>query len=86
MKEHDSRHNRLIEELSDIIRSDGVSPDETDPDTLAKYAGIAKTRLHVSDSQAASRLVDESLLYLQLKSAPDMDPLADGEKFGVGFS
>lgn len=83
----DSERNRRIEGLSAMIESDGISPDETDPAILSKYRDAAKTRFGAGDDDdAASKLVDESLLYLKLRSAPDIDPLSDGEKFGVGFS
>ena len=77
-------YKRRIMAVSSLIRSDNTSPDETDPAVLSKYREFSKSEFGVDD-EAASQLVFESLVYLKLQSA-DLDPLSDGEKFGVGFS
>ena len=66
------------------MRTDGVPPDETDPDALSRYREFARSEYGASDESAA-RLVSESLTYLKLQDV-DMDPLSSGEKLGIGFS
>ncbi len=80
----DSQYQRQIKAISSAIKSDGVSPDEDDPAILSKYHDLARSEFGAS-GEAATQLVFESLVYLKLQNA-DMDPLPDGEKFGVGFS
>lgn len=36
--------------------------------------------------EQAAEIVNEALLYLMLKTANDVDPLQQGDKFGAGFS
>ncbi len=79
-----SEYQRQIRAISSAMSSDGISPDETDPDVLSKYHDFAKSEFRTSD-EAAAQLVFESLVYLKLQNA-DLDPLPEGEKFGVGFS
>lgn len=80
----DSTYNKRIEAVSSLMSSDEVSPDETDPAVLSKYGEFARREFGVGEDEAG-RLVSESLMYLKLHDT-EMDPIPDGEKFGVGFS
>lgn len=80
----DSVYNRQIEEIALLMKADKLSPDETDSLKLVKYHDHAKSKFSLNDD-ATTQLISESLVYLKLQST-DMDPLSDGEKFGVGFS
>ena len=77
-------YNKQIEIISSMMKSDGISPDENEPTVLSKYHEYAKTEFGLNDETSA-QLIYESLIYLKLHDS-DMDPLSDGEKFGVGFS
>jgi len=79
-----SEYQKQIKAISSLMKSDGLSPDETDSAKLSKYHDFAKSEFNASDESAA-QLVFESLVYLKLQST-DMDPLSEGEKFGVGLS
>ena len=81
----ESEHNSRIEKIAKIILSDGISLDEQEDNKLKKYHDFAKQNYHL-DQNAASEIVNEALLYLKLKQAPDIDPLTKGDEFGAGFS
>ena len=83
MKE--SEHNSRIEEIAKMILSDNVSLDTQEQNVLKKYHNFAKENYNL-DQDSASELVNEAFLYLQLKQAPDIDPLTKGDQFGAGFS
>ena len=80
-----SDHNLRIEKIAEMITSDNTSIDEQDQNKLKKYHNFAKQNYHL-DQDEASELVNEAFLYLQLKQAPDIDPLTKGDQFGAGFS
>ena len=82
---YESEHNSRIEKIAEIILSDNISLDEQKQEVLKKYHDFAKENYHL-DQDSASELVNEALLYLQLKQAPDIDPLTKGDQFGAGFS
>ena len=67
-----------------MLISDGISPEEADPDVLSKYVDWAKTKFSTSREDAAD-MISEALAYIRIKNA-DMDPLSEGKKFGFGFS
>ena len=81
----ESEHNSRIEKIAEIILSDNISLDEQKQEVLKKYHDFAKENYHL-DQASASELVNEAFLYLQLKQAPDIDPLTKGDQFGAGFS
>ncbi len=81
----ESEHNSRIEKIAEIILSDNISLDEQKQEVLKKYHDFAKENYHL-DQDSASELVNEAFLYLQLKQAPDIDPLTKGDQFGAGFS
>ena len=83
MKE--SEHNSRIEEIAKMILSDNISLDTQEQNVLKKYNNFAKENYNL-DQDSASELVNEAFLYLQLKQAPDIDPLTKGDQFGAGFS
>ncbi len=82
---NDSDSNSQIEKIAALIVSDKTSPDEQDIQKLKKYYDYAKKQFHLSDEDAV-QLVNETLLYLKLKSSDSIDPLQYGDKFGAGFS
>ena len=83
MKE--SEHNSRIEEIAKMILSDNISLDTQEQNVLKKYHNFAKENYNL-DQDSASELVNEAFLYLQLKQAPDIDPLTKGDQFGAGSS
>ena len=82
---NESEHNSRIEKIAEMILSDNVSLDEQQQNVLKKYHDFAKENYHL-DGDSAAELVYEAFLYLQLKQAPDIDPLTKGDQFGAGFS
>ena len=81
----ESEHNSRIEKIAEMIMSDNVSLDTQEQNVLKKYHDFVKENYHL-DQDSASELVNEAFLYLQLKQAPDIDPLTKGDQFGAGFS
>ena len=81
----ESEHNSRIEKIAEMILSDNISFDTQEQNILKKYHDFAKENYHL-DQDFASELVNEAFLYLQLKQAPDIDPLTKGDQFGAGFS
>ena len=81
----ESEHNSRIEKIAEMILSDNVSLDTQEENILKKYHDFAKENYNL-DQDSASELVNEAFLYLQLKRAPDIDPLTKGDQFGAGFS
>ena len=81
----ESEHNSRIEKIAEMILSDNISLDTQEQNMLKKYHGFAKENYNL-DQDSASELVNEAFLYLQLKQAPDIDPLTKGDQFGAGFS
>ena len=81
----ESEHNSRIEKIAEMILSDNISLDTQEQNMLKKYHDFAKENYHL-DQGSASELVNEAFLYLQLKQAPDIDPLTKGDQFGAGFS
>ena len=81
----ESEHNLRIEKIAEMILSDKTSLDTQEQNILKKYHDFAKENYHL-DRDSAAELVNEAFLYLQLKQAPDIDPLTKGDQFGAGFS
>ena len=81
----ESEHNSRIEKIAEMILTDNISLDTQKEDELKKYHDFVKDNYHL-DQASASELVNEAFLYLQLKQAPDIDPLTKGDQFGAGFS
>ncbi len=81
----ESEHNLRIEKIAEMILSDKISLDSQEQNILKKYHDFAKENYHL-DQDSAAELVNEAFLYLQLKQAPDIDPLTKGDQFGAGFS
>ena len=81
----ESEHNSRIEKIAEMILSDNISLDTQEQNVLNKYHNFAKENYNL-DQDSASELVNEAFLYLQLKQAPDIDPLTKGDQFGAGFS
>ena len=81
----ESEHNSRIEKIAEMILSDNISLDTQEQNILKKYHDFAKENYDL-DQDSASELVNEAFLYLQLKQAPDIDPLTKGDQFGAGFS
>ncbi len=81
----ESEHNLRIEKIAEMILSDNISLDTQEQNILKKYHDFAKENYHLNQDSAAE-LVNEAFLYLQLKQAPDIDPLTKGDQFGAGFS
>ena len=81
----ESEHNSRIEKIAEMILSDNISLDTQEQNVLKKYHNFAKENYNL-DQDSASELVNEAFLYLQLKQAPDIDPLTKGDQFGAGFS
>ena len=78
-------YNFQIEKIASLIAQDKTSLDEQDITKLHKYVDFAKKNYNLKD-EAAMQLVNEAFLYLKLKSAENMDPLQEADKFGAGFS
>ena len=81
----ESEHNSRIEKIAEMILVDNISLDTQEQNILKKYHDFAKENYDL-DQDSASELVNEAFLYLQLKQAPDIDPLTKGDEFGAGFS
>ncbi len=81
----ESEHNSRIEKIAEMILSDNISLDTQEQNMLKKYHDFAKENYNL-DQDSALELVNEAFLYLQLKQAPDIDPLTKGDQFGAGFS
>ena len=81
----ESEHNSRIEKIAEMILSDNISLDTQEQNVLKKYHNFAQENYNL-DQDSASELVNEAFLYLQLKQAPDIDPLTKGDQFGAGFS
>ena len=81
----ESERNSRIEKIAEMILSDNISLDTQEQNMLKKYHDFAKENYNL-DQDSASELVNEAFLYLQLKQAPDIDPLTKGDQFGAGFS
>ena len=81
----ESEHNSRIEKIAEMILSDNISLDTQEQNVLKKCHNFAKENYNL-DQDSASELVNEAFLYLQLKQAPDIDPLTKGDQFGAGFS
>ena len=81
----ESEHNSRIGKIAEMILSDNISLDTQEQNMLKKYHDFAKENYNL-DQDSASELVNEAFLYLQLKQAPDIDPLTKGDQFGAGFS
>ena len=81
----ESEHNSRIEKIAEMILSDNISLDTQEQNILKKYHDYAKENYNL-DQDSVSELVNEAFLYLQLKQAPDIDPLTKGDQFGAGFS
>ena len=79
---NESEHNSRIEKIAKMVLSDNVSLDEQQQKVLKKYHDFGKENYHLDDDSAAE-LVNEAFLYLQLKQAPDIDPLTKGDQFGA---
>ena len=80
-----SDHNLRIIKIAEMITSDNISIDEQDQNKLKKYHNFAKENYGLADA-AAAELVNEAVLYLNLKAGVDIDPLTKGDQFGAGFS
>ena len=81
----ESEHNSRIGKIAEMILSDNISLDTQEQNVLKQYHDFAKENYNL-DQDSASELVNEAFLYLQLKQAPDIDPLTKGDQFGAGFS
>ena len=81
----ESEHNLRIEKIAEMILSDKISLDTQEQNILKKYHNFVRENYHL-DQDSAVELVNEAFLYLQLKQAPDIDPLTKGDQFGAGFS
>ena len=81
----ESEHNSRNGKIAEMILSDNISLDTQEQNILKKYHDFAKENYDL-DQDSASELVNEAFLYLQLKQAPDIDPLTKGDQFGAGFS
>ena len=78
-------YNFQIEKIASLITQDKTSLDEQDQAKLQKYIDFAKKNYNLKD-EVAMQLVNEAFLYLKLKSAENIDPLQEADKFGAGFS
>ena len=78
-------YNFQIEKIASLITQDKTLLDEQDLAKLQKYVDFAKKNYNLKD-EAAMQLVNEAFLYLKLKSAENIDPLQEADKFGAGFS
>ena len=82
---NENEYNKKIEKVASLIVLDKISFDEQDPKILEKYYDFVKNNFNL-EGESAFQLVNEAFLYLKLKSAKDVDPLQEGDKFGAGFS
>ena len=81
----DETRNSQIMIIADLLIQDNVSSGEQDQTKLQKYCDFAQKKFNLTSDDSMD-LVNETLLYLTLKNAKDVDPLQDGDKFGAGFS
>lgn len=81
----DETRNFQIVEIAELLVNDKISLDEEDPKKLRKYVDFAKSEFQLSEDESVN-LINETFFYLKLKSAKDVDPLQDADKFGAGFS
>lgn len=82
---NENEHNLQIEKIAELITSDNISLDEQDSIKLKKYHDFVITNFNL-ENEEAKEIVNEAFLYLKLKTAKDVDPLQEGDKFGAGFS
>ena len=82
---NDDEYNSQTEKISSLIVEDKISLDEQNQEKLQKYYDFVKTNFKL-EGEAATQLVNEAFLYLKLKTASNVDPLQEGDKFGAGFS
>ena len=81
----EEEYNSRIEKIAEQITMDETSLDEQDPKKLQRYYDFVKTNYNL-EGESASQIVNESFLYLKLKSSKDVDPIKEGDQFGAGFS
>ena len=91
-----SVHNKRIQEIALMIKSDGVpvTSDVLDTRLLQKYQMHAKLNFCMSDDSEIDALISESLLYHKLVSQDnnnnhnlnETNPFSGSQKFGIGFS
>jgi len=81
----DSEYNSKIEKIASLIIHDNISVDEQVTKKLQKYYDFVKTNFNL-EGEEGIEIVNDAFLYLKLKNSSDVDPLQDGDKFGVGFS
>ncbi|MGI0081802.1 MAG: hypothetical protein ACREAF_00615 [Nitrosopumilaceae archaeon] len=79
------KYNSQIEKIAQMILQDKTSLDEQDQNKLQRYHDFAKKNFKLSQEDAI-QIVNETFLYLKLKSAENIDPLQEADKFGAGFS
>tara|TARA_B100000029_G_scaffold226988_1_gene224785 strand:- start:858 stop:1115 length:258 start_codon:yes stop_codon:yes gene_type:complete len=85
MNMDDSQRNSFVLQIANVIKNDDISLDEQNSDVLEKYEQFASKELGVSDSDV-SEIVNEAFLYLKMQQNSDIDPVKEGDRFGVGFS
>lgn len=81
----EEEYNSRIEKIAEQIIKDETSLDEQDPKKLQRYYDFVKTNYNL-EGEKASQIVNESFLYLKLKSSKDEDLIKKGDQFGAGFS
>ena len=81
----DPEHDSQIVKVASLITLDKTSLDEQDPKKLQRYYDFVKANYNLT-GELAIQLVNEAFLYLKLKNSDSVDPLQEGDKFGVGFS
>ena len=81
----EAKYNSQIEKIASLITQDKTPLDEQDPRKLKKYYDFAKENYSL-EGEAIEQLVNEAFLYLKLKTAKDVDPIKEGDKYGAGFS
>ena len=74
-----------ITDVANVLTNDSISFEEEREEVLEKYYEYGKKKFNLDDS-SAKKLIQDALIYLELKNSKDVDPLQEGEKFGVGFS
>ncbi len=82
---NDTEYNSQIEKIASSIVEDKISFDEQNLEKLQKYYDFVKTNFKLED-EAVTQLVNESFLYLKIKTSSDIDPIQKGDEFGAGFS
>ena len=80
----DNFRNQCIEKIATMISEEKISIDDPSSETITYLQKFAiSLGVDISNTE---EVVNESFLYIAMKTAKDIDPLTKGDEFGAGFS